>query len=148
MKEICLLGNDAVHAKVRAPNSFWAYLKSKERGRLNRRGIASPISTGEEKKAKIIAELSTINSFTNGTTLLTQTEDKTKFNECLAPEAFYFLHHILLDTKKTSIQSLRTITKFVSGSCPRNSFTRSRDTSVIRGQLSPHTNGTISQGLQ
>ncbi|ASR92124.1 polymerase PB1 [Araguari virus] len=98
--------------------SFCSYLKSKERGKLKRRAIASanPIlrmflwvveefhlalgkivesSTisigGEEKKAKIITTLDSIRAFD---LIIQATEDATKWNECLAPENFCLMHEI------------------------------------------------------
>ncbi|AIY25030.1 polymerase basic 1 protein [Wellfleet Bay virus] len=100
--------------------AFCSYLKSKERGKLKRRAIASanPIlrmylwvveefhlelgrrseiesSTisigGEEKKAKIIT---TLDSLLIGEANTQATEDATKWNECLAPENFALMHDI------------------------------------------------------
>nr|APG77865.1 polymerase PB1 [Beihai orthomyxo-like virus 1] len=100
--------------------SFCSYLKSKERSKLRRRAIASPnmilrmfflaieefhlklgkiiegstISIGgEEKKAKIMREMAKIRSYPEGASVQ-GTEDKTKWNECLAPELFALMHEI------------------------------------------------------
>nr|UUT42619.1 MAG: polymerase PB1 [Orthomyxoviridae sp.] len=107
--------------------SFCAYLKSKERGKLERRAIASanmvlrahlhivekfhllisqtlPGSVigvgGEEKKNKILEVLGSLQGFMGtGTTTLQATEDVTKYNECLAPECFALFHHVIMDNK-------------------------------------------------
>lgn len=107
--------------------SFCAYLKSKERGKLERRAIASanmilrahlhvveklhllisqtlPGSVigvgGEEKKNKILDVLNSIQGFKGpGTTTLQATEDITKYNECLAPECFALFHDIIMDNQ-------------------------------------------------
>ncbi|AFN73049.1 polymerase PB1 [Tyulek (Tjuloc) virus] len=100
--------------------AFCSYLKSKERGKLKRRAIASanPIlrmflwiveelhlelgkqeemssSTisigGEEKRAKII---STLDGLSLNEFNIQATEDATKWNECLAPENFCLMHEI------------------------------------------------------
>nr|AXL67889.1 polymerase PB1 [Quaranjavirus quaranfilense] len=100
--------------------AFCSYLKSKERGKLKRRAIASanPIlrmflwiveelhlelgkqeeivsSTisigGEEKRAKIIA---TLDGLSLNEFNIQATEDATKWNECLAPENFCLMHEI------------------------------------------------------
>nr|URY50684.1 PB1 protein [Quaranjavirus sp.] len=107
--------------------SFCAYLKSKERGKLERRAIASANMVlrahlhivekfhllmsqtlsgsvigvgGEEKKNKILDVLNSLQGFKGpGATSLQATEDVTKYNECLAPECFALFHDILMDNK-------------------------------------------------
>ncbi|QQO86214.1 polymerase basic 1 protein [Lake Chad virus] len=113
--------NEEVRATVMGwATAFCSYLKSKERGKLKRRAIASanPImrmflwiveemhlelgkqeemvsSTisigGEEKKAKIIT---TLDGLSLDEFNLQATEDATKWNECLAPENFCLMHEM------------------------------------------------------
>ncbi|ACY56284.1 polymerase basic 1 protein [Quaranjavirus johnstonense] len=114
-------GNEEVRRIVMGwATSFCSYLKSKERGKLKRRAIASanPIlrmflwvveefhlefgkqeevtsSTisigGEEKRSKIIT---TLDSLSLNEFNLQATEDATKWNECLAPENFCLMHEM------------------------------------------------------
>ncbi|CAI6356485.1 unnamed protein product [Macrosiphum euphorbiae] len=54
--------------------------------------VEGPISIdGEEKKAKIIATMNVVDNFPEGV-CLQATEDATKWNECIAPEAFASMH--------------------------------------------------------
>nr|QPL15381.1 polymerase PB1 [Hymenopteran orthomyxo-related virus OKIAV174] len=106
--------------------SFASYLKHKERGKLNRRAIASAnvvlrmflyiieefhlelgkyiqgstISVGgEEKKAKIINNLGDLGMQYMSTIIEIQgTEDATKWNECLSPAAFAIMHKVFFDS--------------------------------------------------
>nr|QMP82248.1 polymerase PB1 [Phasmatodean orthomyxo-related virus OKIAV172] len=105
--------------------SFASYIKHKERGKKDRRAIASagmilrmflyiieefhlllgreiPGSTisigGEEKKAKIINNLNESVLPNHGSIIEIQgTEDATKWNECLSPAAFGMMHKIFFD---------------------------------------------------
>uniref|UniRef100_A0AAT9JAH8 RNA-directed RNA polymerase catalytic subunit n=1 Tax=Blattella germanica orthomyxovirus 1 TaxID=3133491 RepID=A0AAT9JAH8_9ORTO len=102
---------------------FASYMKHKERGKLDRRAIASAnmglrmflhaieefhlklgkelegstISIGgEEKKAKITSNFLSISLKTRQASHLSQgTEDATKWNECLAPSAFALMHYYM-----------------------------------------------------
>lgn len=106
---------------------FASYLKHKERGRKDKRAIASAnmilrmflhfiesfhlslakqvdgatISIGgEEKKMKIINNMSTATLITGPTEIICQgTEDATKWNECLSPASFALMHYYLFDEK-------------------------------------------------
>ncbi|CAF4944184.1 unnamed protein product [Pieris macdunnoughi] len=102
-----------------------SYIKHKERGKKDRRAIASatmllrpflhvieafhlelardlPGSTisigGEEKKAKITSNMEITSLDTDLATHVSQgTEDATKWNECLSPAIFYLMHHYFFD---------------------------------------------------
>lgn len=104
---------------------FASYIKHKERGKMDRRAIASAgmglrvffhaieefhlalakhmegstISIGgEEKKAKIAANLATDQLEEGRSTVSCQgTEDASKWNECLAPSAFAIMHTYFFD---------------------------------------------------
>nr|QMP82355.1 polymerase PB1 [Dermapteran orthomyxo-related virus OKIAV170] len=103
---------------------FASYVKHKERGKKDRRAIASanmflrvylffieefhlklskilPGSTisigGEEKKAKISSTLNNVGNATIFGEGLQGTEDATKWNECLAPSAFAMMHKYFFD---------------------------------------------------
>nr|UYL95483.1 MAG: polymerase basic 1 protein [Tongren Ortho tick virus 1] len=123
--EKVLEGEEAYQDTMERATSFCAYLKSKERGKLERRAIASanmvlrahlfivekfhlllskPLEGsiigcgGDEKKNKILLSLDSVKSFPGEEAVVLQaTEDVTKFNECLAPECFALFHDILLD---------------------------------------------------
>nr|UAJ23566.1 PB1 [Granville quaranjavirus] len=122
-----LEGEEVYQNTFKRATSFCAYLKSKERGKLERRAIASAnmvlrahlhivekfhllISAnlagsvigvgGEEKKNKILEVLGSIKGFMGpGTTTLQATEDVTKYNECLAPECFALFHNVIMDSE-------------------------------------------------
>lgn len=104
---------------------FASYIKHKERGKKDRRAIASgtpflrmllyvvelfhlelskqiPGSTisigGEEKKAKILNNLNNSTLATSLAGIAVQgTEDATKWNECMSPGAFAVMHKYLFD---------------------------------------------------
>lgn len=104
---------------------FASYIKHKERGKKDRRAIASatmllrpllyivelfhlelakriPGSTisigGEEKKAKITNNMESTRMGTGVAAVICQgTEDATKWNECLSPAQFALMHHYLFD---------------------------------------------------
>nr|UUT42600.1 MAG: polymerase PB1 [Orthomyxoviridae sp.] len=123
--EAKLEGEEAYNNTMERATSFCAYLKSKERGKLERRAIASanmilrahlfivekfhlilskPLEGsiigcgGDEKKNKILLSLDSVRSFPGQDSVVLQaTEDVTKFNECLAPECFALFHDLILD---------------------------------------------------
>lgn len=125
VKQHKLEGEEVYNNAFKRATSFCAYLKSKERGKLERRAIASAnmvlrahlhivekfhllLSTklpgsvigvgGEEKKNKILEVLGSLKGFMGeGTTTLQATEDVTKYNECLAPECFALFHYMIMD---------------------------------------------------
>lgn len=103
---------------------FCPYIKYEERGKLKKRAIVSanivmrmflliteefhlelgkliPGSTisvgGEEKKMKIVTNLSSLTINSEKAIYLQATEDATKFNECLSPQCFALMHDILFD---------------------------------------------------
>ncbi|CAH0397660.1 unnamed protein product [Chilo suppressalis] len=105
--------------------SFASYIKHKERGKKDRRAIASATmllrpflhiiesfhlelskglmgSTisigGEEKKAKITSNMEVTALDTELANHVSQgTEDATKWNECLSPAIFYLMHHYMFE---------------------------------------------------
>nr|AJG39095.1 PB1 [Wuhan Mosquito Virus 7] len=108
--------------------SFCSYIKHAERGKMDRRAIASPsiplrmllkiveefhlklgkkipgstISIGgEEKKRKIITELASIadDQMVSTTSEVQGTEDAKKWNECLNPKLFYMVHELFFNDK-------------------------------------------------
>lgn len=120
--------------------SFCSYIKHAERGKKNRRAIASgsitmrmflkiieefhlhlskhlPGSTiaigGEEKKRKIANELeqSELETRTANPITLQATEDATKWNECLNPLLFSQIHVILFDNNTRKELNLPLITE-------------------------------------
>lgn len=117
---------DTQETLIHIATSFASYLKHKERGKKDRRAIASAnmimrmflhiiesfhlelgkvldgstISIGgEEKKAKITTNFQIFETSLTGEKWITQgTEDATKWNECLAPACFAAMHHYLFDS--------------------------------------------------
>lgn len=103
--------------------AFCAYLKGRERGKLERRAIASANMVlrahlyivekfhlllsqtlegsvigvgGEEKKNKIVQVLDSIQAYMGREAITAQaTEDVTRYNECLAPECFALFHYVM-----------------------------------------------------
>nr|UYL95485.1 MAG: polymerase basic 1 protein [Yushu Ortho tick virus 1] len=120
-----LNGEEVYQNCFQRATSFCAYLKSKERGKLERRAIASanmvlrahlhivekfhlllsdhlPGSVigvgGDEKKNKILQVLGSLKGNIGPDELALQaTEDVTKYNECLAPECFALFHNMIMD---------------------------------------------------
>lgn len=119
---------------------FASYIKHKERGKKDRRAIASgtpflrmllyvvemfhlelakqiPGNTisigGEEKKAKILNNLNNNTLNTGLAAVATQgTEDATKWNECMSPGAFAIMHYYLFDPMTRSRLGLKKISEY------------------------------------
>lgn len=121
VEQIEMVDGDAIWSTVFDYSwSFCSYLKHLERGKKKRRAIASPsmflrmklhiveafhlklgkvikgstISIeGEEKKIKIISNLGSASlSHVQNPVYAQATQDATKFNECVSPELFAFMH--------------------------------------------------------
>lgn len=126
MKWVEIRGAENIERElIKIASRFASYIKHKERGKKDRRAIASPgmilrmylyvieefhlelgkvlpgstISIGgERKKAKIIDQIhSTLQGAIYVEHLIQMTEDASKWNECLAPSAFATMHRILFD---------------------------------------------------
>nr|QPL15340.1 polymerase PB1 [Raphidiopteran orthomyxo-related virus OKIAV180] len=125
---------------VQIGTRFASYIKHKERGKLDRRAIASanmvlraffliieefhlslgkslPGSTisigGEEKKRKIISNLSNANLRSSTAKYVIQgTEDATKWNECLSPAVFGIMHKTFFDKETRKRLGLPESTQF------------------------------------
>lgn len=123
--EKLIKGDEVKTRMMNCARSFASYIKHKERGKLNRRAIASAnmilrmflylieefhlelgryiegstISIGgEEKKAKIINNLGKAVLPNQDGVIETQgTEDATKWSECLSPAAFAMMHKTFFD---------------------------------------------------
>lgn len=121
-----IVGIDNVRKEMqRLVCSFASYIKHKERGKKDRRAIASATMLlrpflhitesfhlglskglmgftisigGEEKKAKITSNMEVTALDTELANHVSQgTEDATKRNECLSPGIFFLMHHYLFD---------------------------------------------------
>lgn len=136
-----LVGNEKVISYVLDyARSFCSYLKHKERGKKDRRAIASaniflrtllkiieefhlnlskkvPGNTigigGDEKKAKIITELQAGETAGKGymDCKIQGTEDATKWNECLNPSMFALVHNTFFSSKVRSELGLPELTE-------------------------------------